>query len=478
MSRILFVTTEMTPFAATGGLGEVSEGLPVALAARGHEVTVILPLYQSVSREGLYEADSFAVRLGWRYHACKCFVTVHRGVRCCFIENEYYFSRPSLYGEYDDGERFAFFCSAVMALMPRLGDRPDILHLNDWQSALCLPYLRMYQKESEFYRGIGTVYTIHNMEYQGIYPEQILGDVFGMSAEEGEALFFGGRLNLTAAAIRLCDRITTVSPSYAAELEDDRISLGLGGLIKRNSMKLRGIRNGIDVSVYDPSIGAEGTAGFSADEMAGKAENKARLQSELGLAVDEKAPLIAMVSRLAGHKGIDLMIEAWEEIMACGGQFVLLGSGEGHYENFFRHAAEKYPDKVRAIIGFDRSLSRRIYAGADLFLMPSRSEACGVAQMIAARYGTVPLVHQTGGLQDTVLPYNAFDDSGDGFGFSQYTKESFLSVFCLALDLYYTQPERFCALRYRAMIRDRSWNASAGEYESVYDEAMRQARGG
>ncbi len=472
MRRIMFVTTEMTPFVATGGLGEVSEGLPVALAEKGNDVTVVLPLYRQISREGLYEADAFTVQLSWRNLFCRCFLTMHRGVRCCFLENDYYFNRPCLYGEYDDGERFAFFCAAVMALIPRLEHRPDILHLNDWQTALCLPYLKTYQRNNPYYRGIGTVYTIHNMEYQGIYSDSLMGDVFGLSPEEGGALYEGGRLNLTAGAIRLADRITTVSPTYARELADDRISLGLGSVIRENSYKLRGIVNGIDVSVYDPANGSDGIVPFGAEWVGGKHENKLQLQRELGLPEASDRPIVAMVTRLAGHKGIDLVIEAWHEILSRGCQFVLLGCGEGHYEAFFRHAAEQYRDQVRAITLFDRSLSRRIYAGADLFLMPSRSEACGVAQMIASRYGAIPLVHQTGGLVDTVTPYDATKESGDGFGFGEYSKESLLRVFHMAMDLYYTQNDRFAGLRYRAMIRDRSWWASAEEYEGVYEEAM------
>lgn len=468
--KIMFVTSEMTPFAATGGLGEVSEGLPVALAEMGHEVTVVLPLYRQVDRAPLQWFDSFSVRLGWRCQECGCYAIHHRGIRVVFLENAYYFSRPYLYGEYDDGERFAFFCAAAVTMIRRMETLPDILHLNDWQTALCLPYLKLAQREDVRLSRIGTVYTIHNMEYQGIYSSGILGDVFGLSREEGNALQANGSINLTAGAIRLCDRLTTVSPSYAKQLEDDRFALGLGGVVSANRHKLFGIINGIDERLYAPENGAEGTVPFSADAMGGKTQNKESLQREMGLPITGERMLVAMVTRLASHKGIDLVMENFAEMMACGVQFVLLGCGEGRYEAFFRYVGEKYPEQARAVIGFDRPLSRRIYAGADLFLMPSRSEACGVAQMIAARYGAVPLVHRIGGLCDTVAPYDSLHNTGDGFAFSPFTGEAMMTAFCTAAGLYAEQRERFDEIRLRAMQRDRSWYRSAREYETRYHE--------
>lgn len=471
--KIVFVTSEMTPFAATGGLGEVSEGLPVALAEMGHTVTVVLPLYRQVDRAPLRWCDSFSVRLGWRYQECGCREIYHRGVRVVFLENDYYFSRPYLYGEYDDGERFAFFCAATVTMLRRMETIPDVLHLNDWQTALCLPYLKVAQKEDARLARIGTVYTIHNMEYQGIYAWGILGDVFGLSHEEGSALQANSSINLTAGAIRLCDCLTTVSPSYARQLEDDRFALGLGGIVSANRHKLFGIVNGIDERIYAPENGAEGRVPFSADAMGGKAQNKENLRREMGLPIEGGSMLIAMVTRLAPHKGIDLVMEQFAEIMACGVQFVLLGCGEGRYEAFFRAVGERYPDQARAVIGFDRSLSRRIYAGADLFLMPSRSEACGVAQMIAARYGAVPLVHRIGGLCDTVTPYDPLCNSGDGFGFSPFTGEAMMTALRMAMRLYTDERERFEDIRLRAMRRERSWYHSAREYEMRYHAACR-----
>jgi len=473
---ICFVTSEMLPFAATGGLGEVCGALAAMLARRGHRVRVILPLYRQIDRESLREILSFRVRLSWRDLECRCFTADYQGITIYFLQNDAYFARPALYGEYDDGERFAFLSSAALALLPHLGPPPEILHLNDWHTALCLPYLRLVSRWDPYYRNIATVYTIHNMEYQGIYSPELMGDLFGLGEEEGRELYHMGALNLTAGAIRLCDRLTTVSPGYAEELSDDRVSLGLGGVISTHRGKLTGIVNGIDEAEYDPRTGRDGIVPFDSSDLSGKAENKAALQRRLGLPEEGNTPLLAMVTRLAAHKGIDLVLSAVDAMLERRMQLVVLGSGEGRYEHALRLLAERYPDRVRVIIGFDRPLSRAIYAGADLFLMPSLSEACGIAQMIASRYGALPLVHQTGGLRDTVEPYDRYRDTGDGFGFAPYSRDALLAVFHMALDLYERERERYDGIVRRAMRRDRGWERSAERYEEVYRMA-REGKG-
>ncbi len=469
MASVLFVTGEMTPFCSSGGLGEVSEALPLALHARGHDVTVVLPLYASIDRTHLAEVDRFAVRLAWRNSECVLFETVHRGVRVCFLDAPFYYGRPRLYGDFDDGERFAFFCAAVMALIPRLPVKPEVLHLNDWQCALCLPYLKLLSKDHADYRGIFTVYTIHNIAYRGVFSPAILGDVFGLSEEEGAALIHGDHLDLCVGAIRLCDRLTTVSPTYAREITEDHAAPGIAPILRANAYKLIGIRNGIDVAHYRPARGGDGITPFSAEDPGGKEETKRAFLSEFFHTEDTSAPLVAIISRLVHDKGLDLVASAFPHLMERGARLVILGSGEGQYEAFFRMMEEKYLGQVRAVIGFDRSLSRRIYAASDFLLMPSRLEACGVSQMIASLCGTLPIVHLAGGLYDTVLPYNAPMDEGDGFGFTPFSAEALCHVYDLAMNVYYENKDAFMRLRFRAMKRDRSWDAPAALYEKVYE---------
>ncbi len=469
--KILYAASEAAPFAKTGGLGDVAGSLPVALAERGHDVRVILPLYSSMDyrlRQKMQFRLYTYVFLSWRRQYCGLFELKDRGVTYYFIDNEYYFARERLYGHYDDGERFAFFSRAVVHLLPLLDWRPDVIHANDWQTALIPIYLR--HSASADISSIKSVFTIHNIEYQGIYGAGTMSDLFGLPSE----LFTGGQMecdgcvNLMKGAIYHADALTTVSPTYAKELCLPEYAHGLHDIIKANSHKLTGIVNGIDLTVYDPSTDEAICAPFSAEDMSGKAKCKEELQRTLGLRPDPKVPVIACVSRLVSHKGFDLVLDALEDIMSRNVQFVVLGTGEWSYEQQFSDAQSRYQGRLDAHILYSGALASRIYAGADIFLMPSKSEPCGLAQMIAMRYGTLPVVRSTGGLRDTVVPYG--EAGANGFAFEEYTAEAMLAALDSALRVY--GGEEWKKLRDTAMKTDFSWKKSADKYISLYSELI------
>ena len=471
--KVLYAASEAVPFCKTGGLADVAGSLPPALAAQGVETAVILPLYRRV-KERFADQLTFLcydyVDLAWRHAYCGLFSLKKDGVTWYFLDNEQYFGRPELYGCADDGERFGFFSRAVVKMMDHLDFWPDVIHCNDWQTALIPIYLKDDGVREDRYRSVRTVLTIHNIEYQGRYDPYCLGGLFGLDrgwVDDG-TLLLDGDLNLLKGAILTADAVNAVSPTYAQELKNPYFAHRMEGILTQCGYKLSGVLNGIDMKLYDPAADPRIAANYTAEDVSGKAADKAELQKALGLRPEPETPIIAMVSRLVTHKGLDLIREVMGDIMELPVQFVLLGSGDAAYEDFFRHAAERWPERMAIRLGYDEALSMAIYAGADLFLMPSRSEPCGLSQMIAMRYGTVPIVRETGGLKDTVQPYEAWRDAGTGFTFANYSSADMLHVLREAVYLYKDYPDAFARLRRRAMERDFSWNRSAGDYLKIY----------
>ena len=471
--KVLYAASEAVPFCKTGGLADVAGSLPPALAAQGVETAVILPLYRRV-KERFADQLTFLcydyVDLAWRHAYCGLFSLKKDGVTWYFLDNEQYFGRPELYGCADDGERFGFFSRAVLKMLDHLDFWPDVIHCNDWQTALIPIYLKDDGVREERYRSVRTVLTIHNIEYQGRYDPYCLGGLFGLDrgwVDDG-TLLLDGDLNLLKGAILTADAVNAVSPTYAQELKNPYFAHRMEGILTQCGYKLSGVLNGIDMKLYDPAADPRIAANYTAEDVSGKAADKAALQKALGLRPEPETPIIAMVSRLVTHKGLDLIREVMGDIMELPVQFVLLGSGDAAYEDFFRHAAERWPERMAIRLGYDEALSMAIYAGADLFLMPSRSEPCGLSQMIAMRYGTVPIVRETGGLKDTVQPYEAWRDAGTGFTFANYSSADMLHVIREAVYLYKDYPDAFARLRRRAMERDFSWNRSAGDYLKIY----------
>ena len=471
--KILFATSEAVPFCKTGGLADVAGSLPQALAKAGNEVEVILPLYQRVSdkwRDQLSFVCNIEVPLGWRRVYCGLFQLERDGVRWYFVDNEYYFKRDALYGHYDDGERFGFFSRAVVALLPALAFMPQVIHCNDWQTALVPIYLKDECVRWPEIRGIKTVFTVHNIEYQGRYGKETLEDLFGLAPgwfADG-TIAMDGDVNLLKGALMTCDAITAVSPTYAQELRYAYFAHGMESVMQRNAGKVYGVLNGIDMVRYDPSTDAGIPAKYSAKKMDGKAKCKAALQKQVGLAADPDVPVIGIVSRLVSHKGLDLICKVFDQIMDLNCQFVVLGSGDWNYEQFFEAKLAQYPGRMALYRGYNEALAMDIYTGADLLLMPSKSEPCGLAQMIAMRYGTVPIVRETGGLKDTVHPYEAWCGAGNGFTFADYNSNDMLYVIRQAVDLYYNNPTAFQGLRTSGMAEDFSWKRSAEAYNDIY----------
>lgn len=470
---VLFVASEAFPYAGTGGLGEVIGSLPESLNKLGkYDARVIVPLYESVPKEYRDRMEFMGhiyVPLAWRKQYCGLFKLVDKNTTYYFVDNEYYFKRNSLYGYGDDGERFAFFSRAVLELIPKLGFDPEILHCHDWHTALVPIYYKLYYMYRTGFNNIRTVFTIHNIEYQGQFAPEILEDVFGISFGEYMSIDWHGSINLMKGAIDYSDYISTVSPTYAREILTPEYAHGLEDVLNKNKGKLRGILNGIDVGVYDPASAISLFKNYSADTIELKAENKTELQKMLGLDVNPDVPLMAMITRLVGHKGIALVRKVFNDIMASGAQFVVLGTGDPDHENFFRHMQNLYGNRVRAIISFNKDLAQKIYAGADLFLMPSLSEPCGLSQMIALRYGTLPIVRETGGLKDSIVDCGD-GNTGNGFTFIGESCDELRHAIARATGLYTAYPEIFAGLRMRAINCDFSWNESAVKYQSFYDE--------
>ncbi|MEG0832737.1 MAG: glycogen synthase GlgA [Oscillospiraceae bacterium] len=469
--KILFATSESYPFATSGGLGDVSAALPRALRQKKQDVRVIMPLYGKIGQE--YRAKMkflchFDVPVAWRSQYCGVFELVNNSVTYYFIDNEYYFKRDGLYGHYDDGERFAFFSRAVLEAIDHIDFKPDIIHANDWQTALVSSYLNAFYRTRETYKNIKTLYTIHNIQYQGKYDILILGDVFGFDPKQGAIIEYGGIVNLMKGAIESSDRVNTVSPSYAQEILDPWFSHGLDPLLRQRQSKLSGILNGIDTKIYDPAKDPYIAANFSASDKSGKAQCKKELLEKFGLE-DNGAPVIGIVSRLVSHKGIDLVRHVLEYIILNGIQVVVLGSGDYMYETFFSDFANRYQHACGVKIGFIPEIARKIYAGCDMLLMPSKSEPCGLAQMISLRYGTVPIVRETGGLKDSIT--DSGDGLGNGFTFKSYNAHDMLDA-CLRAKATYENKEDWDMLVDRALSCDFGWSSAAKKYIELYKEIL------
>lgn len=468
--KILFATSEAYPFAMSGGLADVAGALPKALHKRMVGCRVVMPLYNAEQmkpelKEKLKFVTAITVPVAWRRQYCGIYEAHMDGVIYYLLDNQYYFKRDYMYGHFDDAERFAFFSRAVLEMIPHIKFQPDVIHCNDWHTALVPVYKTLLYGGRYEYDRIKTVFTIHNVQYQGNYNYDILGDVLGIPQEYSSIVDYDGCVNLMKGAIETADAVTTVSPTYAEQLMDEWYSHGMHSILKERAYKLSGIVNGIDTEVYDPETDPDIYKNYTAETIADKAVNKAELQKRMGLPERNDLPLVGIVTRLVSHKGIDLIKEVFESVIQTDVQFVVLGSGDWVFETFFKEMAEKYPAKVALKLGFIPELAHKIYAGADIFLMPSKSEPCGLAQMVALRYGTVPLVRETGGLKDTV--HDCGSKNGNGFTFTEYDARQMEDAINRALVLY-SEKEKWNDLKLRAMACDNSWVASAGEYIKLY----------
>ena len=468
--KILFVASECTPFIQTGGLAEVIGSLSKALAATGRfDVRVVVPMYSDIKWEYKQQFNyigNIYVPLAWRNQYCGIFTYEKDGVIFYFLDNEFYFKRPGCYGYFDDGERFAFFSRSVLEIMPFINFYPDIMHCHDWQAALAAIYLKTNYCFREEYQYIRALFTIHNIEYQGIYSMDILSDLFDIYGTYAGLVEYNNCINLMKGTIECCERFSTVSPTYAEEIKNPYFSHGLDPIVRRNEFKLCGILNGIDDIGYNPKYDKHIFAPYSPEDFAGKKVCKSELQRMLGLNDKPDTPIIAMISRLAAHKGLDLVTTVIDEILQDDVQFVILGTGESHFEGWFADLARRYPGKVSANIMFNGDLSRKIYSGSDIFLMPSKSEPCGLSQMIACRYGTIPVVRETGGLKDSIKPLE------NGYTFANYNAHDMMYVVREAVADYKNK-EEWAKLMYRAATTDFSWNQSAKQYEALYYDMLK-----
>lgn len=471
--KLLYVTSEANPYAASGGLGDVLGALPITVAEDNNdaEVSVILPLYGSMKpehRKNLEKVKDISFKYAWRETGASIYKIQNGKVTYYFVENHYYFDRNKLYGEYDDAERFAFFSLAVIEFIIQTGNIPDILHANDWQSALTVIYLKTKFACLEALRNIRTVYTIHNIEYQGKFDPMILGDIFALDGYRN-VVEYNNCINLMKGAITVSDFITTVSPNYAYELHHDFFAFGLAEVINQAGAKLKGVINGIDYKYFSPECGGDIDYPYGKSDLKeGKKKNKLAFQKELGLPENPDIPLVVMITRLATAKGIDLVAAIIGELLLEDIQFVILGTGEPEYEDAFRALEKKYPN-ARALIKFDRVTSKKMYASADMFVMPSRSEPCGLAQMIACSYGTVPIVRAVGGLYDSIKPYGT--DNANGFTFDNYNAHELLFTIKRALELYRNKNE-WDELVSKAKSSDFSWGVSAKKYMDIYNKIL------
>lgn len=471
---ILFATSEAAPFLKSGGLGDVLEALPAELSKdRENEIAVILPLYKKIKDNealSLRFVTSFTLPSPLSEEYVGIFTTKRGRVTFYFIDNEYYFYRDGTpYGHGDDGARFVFFSKAVLESLAHLNFYPNVIHANDWQTAAIPVFLKAFYGHIPAYRNIKTVFTIHNIEYQGYMPASFARDAMGLPDGWQDVMMWDGQVNLMKSAIVLADRITTVSRTYAHEIKYAYFSHGLDPILRENEYKLSGIVNGINTTLYDPKKDKALPAPFSSTDLSGKAVCKAKLQEELGLPVREDVPMIAMITRLVSHKGLELVARVLEDILSRDVQLVVLGTGDGYYEDMFRFAEYAHPDKMAAEIRFDSALASRIYAGADLFLMPSKSEPCGLSQLIAMRYGTIPIVRETGGLFDTVPALNPETMEGRGFTFKTFNAYDMLDAVDRASAFFHDGAK--LAKHRRALIRyNSSWKVSAAEYLDLYRE--------
>ena len=467
--KVLYAASEAMPFMASGGLGDVAGSLPQALRKRLIGCRVVMPLYDNITQE-LKDSMKFithiSVPVAWRRQYCGIFEARAGGVIYYLLDNQYYFKRDTIYGQYDDAERFAFFSRAILEIIPHIGFKPDVIHCNDWQTALTPVYYSTMYATAPGYENIKTVFTIHNIQYQGVYGNELLGDVLGISENDYHLLEYDGCVNFMKGGIECADKVTTVSPSYANEILDPWYSHGLDTILNQRRFKLSGILNGIDVINYNPETDKSLWKNYSADDSEGKKENKAELQALMQLPVREDVPVISMVTRLVSHKGLDLVKAVADELLSSEYvQFIVLGSGDWQYESFFKELAARYPDKMGLWLGFVPDLAHKIYAGSDMFLMPSKSEPCGLSQMVALRYGTIPIVRETGGLRDSIQ--DSGNGEGNGFTFANYNAHDMLFTIRRALKGYKNK-QGWSILVDRALNCDYSWGRSANEYIKLY----------
>lgn len=474
--QIVFASAECAPFVKTGGLGDVAGSLPAALVRAGAEVIVMVPKYATIKDEYKAQMEHFSdfyVSLGWRNEYCGLEKLEHDGVTYMFIDNERYFARDYPYGFFDDGERFAFFSKAITESLQYLpaGFECDILHCNDWQTALAPVFLREFYQGLPLYDRVKTVFSIHNVAFQGQFSDTVMEDILGVAhipAAASQLRCDACSINYMLGALRYADAITTVSPTYANEIQTPEFGEGLDGVLRERSYALQGILNGIDVTGFDPATDKRIAANYTVEDRSGKAVCKAKLQEELGLEVRDDRPLMVMVTRLTRQKGLDLVMYALDRILAGGVQVAVLGTGDRDYEDGLRYFQDKYPGTMAARIEFDPALSQRMYAAADMFLMPSKFEPCGLSQIIAMRYGTLPIVRETGGLKDTVQPYNEFTGEGTGFSFSNFNGDEMGDAVFRAARLFWDNREAWNQLVTQAMSQDFSWTRSADKYLDLY----------
>ena len=474
--QIVFASAECAPFVKTGGLGDVAGSLPAALVRAGAEVIVMVPKYATIKDEYKAQMEHFSdfyVSLGWRNEYCGLEKLEHDGVTYMFIDNERYFARDYPYGFFDDGERFAFFSKAITESLQHLpaGFECDILHCNDWQTALAPVFLREFYQGLPLYDRVKTVFSIHNVAFQGQFSDTVMEDILGVAhipAAASQLRCDACSVNYMLGALRYADAITTVSPTYAAEIQTPEFGEGLDGVLRERSYALQGILNGIDVAGFDPATDKRIAANYTVEDRTGKAVCKAKLQEELGLEVRDDRPLMVMVTRLTRQKGMDLVMYALDRILAGGVQVAVLGTGDRDYEDGLRYFQHKYPGTMAARIEFDPALSQRMYAAADMFLMPSKFEPCGLSQIIAMRYGTLPIVRETGGLKDTVQPYNEFTGEGTGFSFRNFNGDEMGDAVFRAARLFWDNRDAWNQLVTQAMSQDFSWTRSADKYLDLY----------
>lgn len=476
--KILFAAAEAAPFIKTGGLADVIGALPKALQQAGHEVVVVLPKYKDIAQKFKDQMEHFGsviVPVGWRKQYGGIEALIWEGIQVYFIDNECYFGRDGVYGYWDDGERFAFLNRAVLEILPEIDFSPDVIHCHDWHTAMIPLLLHEHFRCEPFYAEIKTVFTIHNLLYQGIFPYEVLGDLLDLPHTyfTPEAVEYNGNVNFMKAGIVFADHVTTVSPTYAEEIKTPYYGYGMDGLLRANQGRLSGIVNGIDTSIYDPSTDPEIYVQYRTG-LGKKRENKKRLQTELGLPQHSNTPLVAIVSRLVEPKGLDLVTRIMDEWLHFDDvQLVVLGTGDRAYEDWFREAAFRHPNKLSVQIKFSEALSRRVYAGSDLFLMPSKFEPCGISQLIALRYGSIPVVRETGGLNDTVHAYNEFTGEGNGFSFHNYNAHDLLFTLRRGVSFYHDEKHWKHIFR-NAIAGDYSWDRSAGQYIEIYRQISNQ----
>ena len=474
--KVLFVVSECVPFAKSGGLGDVAGALPKELKKLGTDVRVILPKYGQIPtkyKENMNHVESLTVSVGWRKQYCGIEMLEFEGVIYYFVDNEYYFNRESLYGHFDDGERFAYFCRAVIESLPVIDFIPDVVHCHDWHTGMVNFLLEKEYKSDIRYKHIQTAFTIHNLQFQGVFPRGILSDLLNVSDDyyTSDQLEFYGQVNFMKAALVSSAIITTVSPTYKNEIQTPYYGEKLDGVLRSRNSSLIGIINGIDEDIYNPKHDDMIVSQYDVKNMDRKKDNKEELQLLANLPVREDVPILAMVTRLTKQKGLDLVTAVFEELLQEDVQLVVLGTGEHEFEQFFSYLSHRYPEKVKVFIGFDEELAHKIYAGSDMFLMPSKFEPCGLGQLIALRYGTIPIVRETGGLNDTVQSYNEGAKAGNGFTFTNFNAHDMLYTIRRALE-FYEKKDVWQNIMFEAMNKDYSWAKSAFKYNQLYSSLI------